>query len=221
MRILVCRCAIGYDGRITAKLASGDRVLLFKDDGAVCVHGGRGFKPVNYMSGPTAIEEDGDVIRVRRAASGETLTIVVEAVIADHRFELEDAASLEREGSELELHRWLASVPHLVEDGLVVVERERTTDVGPIDLFCRDAAGRVTIVEVKRVRAVAAAVEQVVRYREQVERDPELAPARAVVVAPDFAPQARALALTRDVELIALDVAALRAEAEENALRLF
>lgn len=221
MRILVCRCAIGYEGRITATLASGDRVLLFKDDGAVCVHGGKGFKPVNYMGGPTAIEEDGDVIRVRRAATGETLTILVEAVIADHRFELEDGAALEREGSELELHAWLASVPHLIEDGLVVVQRERPTDVGPIDLFCRDAEGRVALVEVKRVRAVAAAVEQVVRYREQVERDPTFAPARALVVAPDFAPQARALAQTRDVELVALDVAALRAEAEESALRLF
>ena len=50
------------------------------------------------------------------------------------------------------------------------------------------------------MRAVAAAVEQVVRYREQALRDASLGEVRAIVVAPDFAPQARALAAARDVE---------------------
>ena len=98
----------------------------------------------------------------------------------------------------------------------MLVERERPTDVGPIDLCCRDAEGRVTLVEVKRVRAVASAVEQVVRYREQAERDPSIGPVRALVVAPEFAPQARVLADARGVDRVTLDVGRLVAEAEEE-----
>ena len=52
------------------------------------------------------------------------------------------------------------------------------------------------------MRAVAAAVEQVIRYREQVDLTPSLAPARAIVAAPDFAPQARVLADARGVECV-------------------
>jgi hypothetical protein len=59
-----------------------------------------------------------------------------------------------------------------------------------------------------------------VRYREQVERDPSLAPARAIVAAPEFAPQARALADSRRVELVTFDVATLRGESAPD-LTLF
>ena len=104
--------------------------------------------------------------------------------------------------------------------GLVVVERERRTDVGPVDLWCRDVDGRLTLVEVKRVRAVAAAVEQVVRYREQALRDPLCGEVRAIVAAPEFAPQARALATARGVELVLVDMQALLALADAE-LTLF
>ena len=172
------------------------------------------------MPGPTVVEEEGDLIRVRRPASGETLTILLEEVHADDRYALVDDAALERQGREKELQALLAEALHLIEPGLTLVERERPTEVGPVDLYCRDADGVVTLVEVKRVRAVAAAVEQVLRYREQVERDPGLRPVRAIVAAPDFAPQARVLADARDVLCIAFDPAILRGEVAP-ALRLF
>ena len=220
MRILVCRCSIGYAGRLTTRLRSGDRVILFKDDGAVCVHQTAGAKPVNYMPGPTAVREADGVVRVHRPASDETLTIVLEEVYDDRVLELTDGAPLEREGRELELHGHLARAPELIEPGLVVVERERRTDVGPVDLWCRDEHGTVVLVEVKRVRAVVAAVEQVDRYREQALRDPSQRSVRAIVAAPDFAPQARALAEARGVELVVLDVARI-ASAAEAELTLF
>jgi RecB family endonuclease NucS len=209
VRILVCRCSIGYAGRLTTRLASGDRVLLFKDDGAVCIHARAGAKPINYMPGPTVVREEDGVIRVTRPSSGETLTILVEEVHDDRSIELEDEARLEREGRELQLHERLVRQPDAIEVGLVVVERERRTDVGPVDLWCRDVGGCLVLVEVKRVQAVAAAVEQVVRYREQALRDPLCGDVRAIVAAPDFAPQARALAEARNVELVRIDVQAL------------
>jgi RecB family endonuclease NucS len=216
VRVLVARCAIGYSGRLTTRLASGDRILIFKEDGSVCVHGPKGFKPINYMAGPTVLEETDGLITVRRPATGEVLLIEVEHVITDETHALEDVAVLEREGRELELHALLERAPDLIEEGLEVIERERATDVGPVDLLCRDADGRYVLVEVKRVKAVAAAVEQVVRYREQIAKDAAFAAARALVVAPDFAPQARSLAEERDVELVTLDVAALYAGAEAD-----
>lgn len=102
MRVLVARCSIGYSGRLTTRLASGDRVIIFKEDGSVCVHGPKGFKPINYMAGPTAVEEADGLITVRRPATGESLLIEVEQVIADETHTLEDGAVLEREGRELD-----------------------------------------------------------------------------------------------------------------------
>ena len=216
MRVLVARCSIGYSGRLTTRLASGDRIVIFKDDGSVCVHGPKGFKPINYMSGPTVLEETAGLITIRRPATGETLMIEIEEIIADSTHALEDNASLEREGRELELHALLERSPDLIEEGLEVLEREHITDVGPVDFICKDTEGRIVLVEVKRVKAVAAAVEQVVRYREHVEKDATFAGARAIVLAPEFAPQARNLAERRNVECVTLDVAALYAVTEPD-----
>ena len=216
MRVLVARCSIGYSGRLTTRLASGDRIVIFKDDGSVCVHGPKGFKPINYMSGPTVLEEVAGLNTIRRPATGETLMIEIEDVIADSTHALEDNASLEREGRELELHALLERSPDLIEEGIEVLEREHITDVGPVDFICKDTEGRIVLVEVKRVKAVAAAVEQVVRYREHVEKDATFAGARAIVLAPEFAPQARNLAERRNVECVTLDVAALYAGTEPD-----
>jgi RecB family endonuclease NucS len=216
VRVLVARCSIGYSGRLTTRLASGDRIIIFKDDGSVCVHGTKGFKPINYMSGPTALTEEDGLITVRRPETGETLMIEVEQVIADDAHGLEDTAVLEREGRELEIHALLERAPDLIEEGLEILERERATDVGPVDFLAKDTEGRIVLVEVKRVKAVVAAVEQVVRYREHIEKDAAYAGARALVVAPEFAPQARKLAERRNVECVVLDVAALYAGTEQD-----
>ena len=216
MRVLVARCSIGYSGRLTTRLASGDRIIIFKDDGSVCVHGPKGFKPINYMSGPTALTEADGLISVRRPETGEVLLIEIEQVISDATHGLEDTAVLEREGRELELHALLERSPDLIEAGLEILERERSTDVGPVDFLAKDAQGRIVLVEVKRVKAVVAAVEQVVRYREHIEKDAAYAGARALVVAPEFAPQARKLAERRNVECVTLDEAALYAGTEHD-----
>ena len=56
--------------------------------------------------------------------------------------------------------------------------------------------------------------------REQVDLTPALAPARAIVAAPDFAPQARVLAAARGVECVVFDPETLRGEAAPH-LTLF
>jgi endonuclease len=212
MRILVARCEIAYHGRATTRLGAGDRVILFKQDGSLCVHTDKGFKPLNYMSGPTAVSQDGDVIRVYRPASDETLVIVLHEVAQDVTLDLQDAATLEREDAERQIHLLLEKAPETIEPGLTVLERERFTDTGPIDLFCRDAGGRTVVVEVKRTRAVAAHVEQLTRYVQRVDLDPAHAPSRGILVAPEIAPQARVLCEARGYLFVELDFDVLRGE---------
>ena len=48
--------------------------------------------------------EDGDVIRVHRAASGETVVIVVHEAFKDRVLDLDDEATLERDGAERQMH---------------------------------------------------------------------------------------------------------------------
>ena len=213
MRILVARCEIAYHGRATTRLAAGDRVILFKDDGSLCVHADRGYKPLNYMAGPTSVTEDGDVIRVYRAASDETLVIVVHEVLTDERRDLVDEAVLEHDGAERQWHLLLERAPEAIETGLVVLERERFTDTGPIDLFCRDADGRTVVVEVKRTRSVAAHVEQLTRYCERVDRDPVHKPCRGILVAPEIAPQARVMCEARGFDFVPVSYDQLAADA--------
>ena len=213
MRILVARCEIAYHGRATTRLGAGDRVILFKDDGSLCVHAEKGYKPLNYMPGPTTVREDADTIRVYRPASDETLLIVLEEVHEDARHELSDDAVLEHDGAERQMHVLLERSPELIEPGLVVISRERFTDVGPVDLFCRDADGRTVVVEVKRVRAVAAHVEQLTRYCQRVDLDPAHAPCRGILVAPEIGPQARVMCEARGYGYVAVSYDELKADA--------
>ncbi len=221
MRILVARCSIRYDGRVTTTLESGDRVILFKDDGSVVVHAIQGAKPINYMPGPTVVRESGRTIVIGRPASGEQLEIQVEDVHADAAHELEDSAKIVREGREKDIQATIFDSPEAIEPGMVGLQRELFTEVGPVDLFCRDIEGRTVVVEVKRVRATAAAVEQLTRYLEQVDRNPGHAPARGVLVAPELAPQARVLLESRGYDFVPLDEVLSRCVGGEELMRLF
>ena len=79
--------------------------------------------------------------------------------------------------------------------GWSLVRREYPTAIGPVDLLCRDAAGAVVAVEIKR-RGEIDGVEQLTRYLELLNRDPLLAPVKGVFAAQEIKPQARVLAPT-------------------------
>jgi RecB family endonuclease NucS len=50
LRLLVARCEITYHGRAVTRLGSGDRVVLFKEDGSLCVHADQWYRPLKYVS---------------------------------------------------------------------------------------------------------------------------------------------------------------------------
>src|SRR4029078_11161551 len=53
MSLLVARCEIAYHGRAVTRLGAGDRVILFKTDGSLCVHGDQGVQPAHQQDSPT------------------------------------------------------------------------------------------------------------------------------------------------------------------------
>lgn len=213
------RCSVEYQGRLGARLAPAVRLVVFKADGSVAVHSdAKAYKPLNWMNPPCTITEAGATITVTNPRD-ERLTITVHEVLADESFELGDDPGLAKDGVEAELQELLAARVEALRDGLRLVRREYPTDLGPVDLLCRDHDGRAVVVEVKRIGEIAG-VEQLLRYQERLDRDGTLAPTRGMFVATRIKPQARVFAESRGVECVEIDLEQLRDGAPPD-LRLF
>jgi RecB family endonuclease NucS len=222
MRLVVARCEVLYTGRLTARLPEAVRLLMFKADGSFLVHDDAGgFRPLNWMTPPTVIdEEDGlVVIRKRAGKSEDRLEIRLLDVIADSDHELDDATPLEKDGVERDLQEALARQPHALGEPLRLVRREWPTELGPVDLMCRDEAGGWVAVEVKRIGTIDA-VEQLSRYLECIRLDPAKRDCRGVLAAQRVKPQARTLAEARGLGCVEVDLELLRGEREPE-LTLF
>ena len=222
MRLLVARCEALYTGRLTARLPEALRLLMFKSDGSVLVHDDAGgYRPLNWMSAPTTIEEADDRIVVRRAAgkSEDRLEIRLAEILSDVTHEMGEAAALEKDGVERDLQAELAAQPGALGEELRLVRREWPTDVGPVDLMCRDAEGEWVAVEVKRIGTIDA-VEQLSRYLARIRADPARASCRGILAAQRIKPQASTLAESRGIACVEVDLAVLRREREPD-LTLF
>jgi RecB family endonuclease NucS len=219
VRLVIARCSATYVGRLSSTLSSGLRLIMVKADGCVAIHADVGaYKPVNWMNAPNLLEESPDRWVVTNPA-GERLEILLEEVVSDHAVDLDTERGLVLDGVERELQLLLAAHPHHVEPGLVTVTREFRTDLGPVDLLCRDSEGAAVAVEIKRVGEIDG-VEQLTRYLERMGRDPELRPLRGILAATTVRPQARVLAESRGIGWVEVDLPRLRGE-EDPTLRLF
>ncbi|MCJ7726117.1 MAG: endonuclease NucS, partial [Acidimicrobiia bacterium] len=152
-------------------------------------------------------------------AKGETLVISIEEVLSDSLHEMGSDPGLDKDGVEANLQVLLAEHPGQIEAGMELLGREYATDIGPVDLLCRDGSGQVVAVEIKR-RGEIDGVEQLTRYLDFLNRDPLLAPVRGVFAAQVITPQARTLAADRGIACVEIDYDALRG-LESNVLRLF
>jgi RecB family endonuclease NucS len=219
MRLVVAHCSVEYQGRLGARLAPANRLILCKADGSIAIHSdSKAYKPLNWMNPPCTIVEHDGVIDAT-TPKGETLHIVLHEVLSDTAVELGDDPGLEKDGVEAELQALLAARVAALRDGLSLITREYPTDIGPVDLLCRDGDGRTIVVEVKRVGEIAG-VEQLVRYQERLDRDARFAPTVGMFVAERIKPQARVFAESRNITCIEIDLDDLRANAEPK-LRLF
>src|SRR5215207_4118525 len=198
MRLVVAHCTVDYAGRLTAHLPRATRLIMVKADGCVAVHAdGGAYKPLNWMNAPNTVTEgkndEGEVVWVVRSPKGETLTITMSELLADSC--------------------------GAIAPGLRLVRREFPTDIGPVDLLCRDEDGGAVAIEVKR-RGEIDGVEQLARYLEVLARDPHLRPVRGVFVAQQIKPQAKVLAGQRDIVCVEVDYDVLRG-IEPDEMRLF
>ena len=222
MRLIVARCEVRYSGRLDALLPEAVRLIMVKADGSVLIHADAGgYKPLNWMTPPTVIEESPErmVVRKRAGATEDRLEIDLREIFADVSHELEPDPALTKDGVEAHLQELLAEQPQWCGEGFRLVRREWPTDIGPVDLMCRDAEERWIAVEIKRVAGIEA-VEQLTRYLERIRADPAFESCRGVLAAQQIKPQARTLAEARGIECVEVDLAVLRGEREPD-LKLF
>ena len=126
------------------------RLIMMKADGCVAIHAdGGAYKPLNWMNAPNKLVDEGMVLTVTNP-KGEQLIITLEEIISDVAHELGVDPGLQKDGVEAHLQELLAAAPGSIEDDLILVRREYPTDIGPVDLLCRDASGQVVAIEVKR-----------------------------------------------------------------------
>jgi len=225
MRLIVARCEVRYTGRLTTVLPEALRLLMVKADGSFMVHADSGgYKPSNWMTAPTVIEETGTpptriVVRKRAGATEDRLEILIAEIVSDVSYDMGEAAALEKDGVERDLQEALAASPQFCGEGFRLVRREWPTDIGPVDLMCRDGEDEWIAVEIKRVATIDA-VEQLTRYLERIRSDPAMASCRGVLAAQAIKPQARVLAQARGLACVEINLEILRGEREAD-LTLF
>jgi endonuclease len=219
MRVMIATCAVDYEGRLNAHLPMAPRLLMVKADGSVSIHADdRAYKPLNWMNPPCQLREAPGLWVVSNP-KGETLSIVIETVHADLSYELGTGGALQKDGVEADLQELLAGRPGVLGEGMLLVRREYLTDIGPVDLLCRDAQGRTVAVEIKR-RGDIDGVEQLARYLERLDLDSRLRPVRGIFAAQQIRPQAKVLAAARGIDCVEVDYDALRGAKPED-LTLF
>jgi len=218
VRLIVARCSVEYSGRLSARLPEALRLLMIKSDGSVLVHADcGGYKPLNWMTPPTAIEEDAESIVVRKVKGEDRLDIRLIEVLSDSEHSMEIDGGLQKDGVERHLQELLADRCTVLGEGWSLVRREYPTDIGPVDLLCRDEQGAYVAVEIKR-RGEIDGLEQLGRYLERLR--PALGTVRGVLAAQAFTQQARTLAAARGINCVPLDYDALRG-IEPNTPTLF
>jgi endonuclease len=227
MRLLVARCSVRYSGRLSTVLPEATRLLMIKADGTFMVWadgGGPSVKPLNWMTPPTVIEESpaGLAVRKRAGATEERLEIEVSELLSDVTHEMgspDERQGLAKDGVEAHLQELLAGHPESCGEGLRLIRREWPTDIGPVDLMCRDAEERWVAIEIKRVAGIDA-VEQLSRYLERIRLDTAFESCRGVLAAQEIRPQARVLAGARGIDCVHVDLEVLRGDRPPE-LRLF
>ena len=219
MRLVIARCTVDYEGRLTAHLPEAVRLIMVKADGCVAIHAdGGAYKPLNWMNAPNRLVVDEGLWTVT-SPKGEQLFITIHEVLSDTAHEMGVDPGLQKDGVESHIQELLAADPTTIDDGLKLVRREYPTDIGPVDLLCRGPEGEAIAVEVKR-RGEIDGVEQLSRYLEFLNRDPNLRPVKGIFVAQEIKPQAKVLAAQRDIECRTVDYDELRG-IEPIAPRLF
>ena len=224
MRLVIANCTVDYSGRLDAHLSEAVRLIMIKADGCISIHAdGGAYTPLNWMNAPNNIHEstddDDELTWLVTNEKNEKLTIKVHELISDFSQDMGIDPGLQKDGVEAHLQELLAANVDKISDGMVLVRREYPTDIGPVDLLCRDSRGEAVAIEIKR-RGEIDGVEQLSRYLDYLNRDGNLRPVSGIFAAQEIKPQARVLAEDRGIKCLLLDYDELRG-IESDELKLF
>jgi len=198
-------CSVNYQGRAKSKLDRGERLVTIKQDNAVLVHGPEKYQPKNWQPETdefeVRIEEDELVLDSRRYDPKETVTIRFEDLEMVYVTKMVDTSDLKVKGHEVDIHEAIEEEPDIVEDGLTVIDREKDTPAGFIDVFARDTEDRLVVIEVKR-NPDHNSVLQLNRYVEEIEKEFPGRTVRGILVAPDASDSVRDYLDERNLEFV-------------------
>ncbi len=167
-------CSVNYQGRAKSKLDHGERILVVKQDNALLVHGPENYQPKNWQPETDRFEIDVEsgklVLRSIRNSPKEVVEIRFEDVEALYVTKLVDRRELKVKGHEVDIHEAIERKPEIIEEGLKIVDREKQTPAGFIDVFARDRDDALVVIEVKR-NPNHNSVLQLNRYMDEVEEE--------------------------------------------------
>jgi hypothetical protein len=221
MRLVIARCSVDYAGRLSAHLPLATRLLMLKGDGSILVHSDSGsYKPLNWMNPPCTItvrepdEEQAvlgvkEVWRVSQAKTADILYVLIYEILHELEHHLGEDPGLIKDGVEAHLQELLAEHLEYWDEKATLIRREYFTAIGPVDILAKDGSGATVAIELKR-RGDIDGVEQLTRYLELLNRDPQLRPVRGIFAAQEIKPQARTLAEDRGIECLVLNYDELR-----------
>ncbi len=193
MIIIAAKCSSLFDGRIKSEVGESDRILIIKKDGSILLHGSEGTKPEQWQKkklGPIKfIQRNNNIIMESyRPRTDEsffiTLSKIHKALIYNAHSSLEEKSSVV--GDEKDFVDFLVQNPKAIEEGLVILERERNLDLGFIDIIARDKNGLLVIVEVKKQNATPADAYQLERYVKDYRERMGKESIRGILVANNF-----------------------------------
>jgi len=181
-------CSVNYQGRAKSKLDRGERIVIKKQDSALLVHGPENYQPKNWQpevdSWKAEIDDENEelVLEARRSNPEELVEIRFEQLDFISVDRMVDKSDLKIRGHEVDIHESIEDDPDIVEEGLKVIERERETPAGFIDVFARDQDNNYVVIEVKR-NPDYNTVLQLQRYVDEIE-DEFKGNIRGILVAP-------------------------------------
>jgi len=191
--VIIGDCSVNYLGRASSKISWGERIIIIKEDCAVLVHRPFGYEPINWQPSGSYIEsiakENQLILKIIRRKPSEKLNIHFRKIYLVISYKLKDDAIFYMYGEEEDLKRAIIANPDIIEEGLKILETERKTGNGYIDILARDSNNILTVVELKKITASEEAVRQLNYYvnslRSEIGKD-----VRGILVAPKFTKRA-------------------------------
>jgi len=201
-------CTVDYTGRAASKLDRGERILLKKQDSALLVHGPDNYQPKNWQpevdSFDVEVTDENLVLKALRRNPDEQVNIYFDEISLITVDQLVDKSELKIAGHEVDIHESIEERPELVEEGLKIVEREKETPAGFIDVFARDEEDDYVVIEVKR-NPDYNTVLQLQRYVDEIE-DEFNGEIRGILVAPKMTDKVLDYLEERGLEFVEIEM---------------